>query len=360
MVEEKRVEENMCENKGNQNKGKIVHYEICRIISIFGIMYHHTGGRGVDIWQYTGSRWVYMLCLLGNIIGAISLPLFWMISGALLLAKEESWKKVYTKRIPRIAEALLLFSVIRYLYLYVIGYRSGSVGEFLHQFYRQEIFIPYWFLYEYLGILLVLPFLRKMMQNLTEQEKQVLFLLLLGWNILNDISKVFLASGFTVKLLFSNALTYFLIGYLLENCRMLRRNDRRLLWTGMGMAVLLTGGIYIWMRGGREAEVLGIASNGSLFMLIAISVYYIVRYISEKSKWNNKALQRFIVWCGSNVFGLYLIEDYVRNATAVICDKLGPYISALPACCIWLLAVFLIGNVLVAGMRRLPLFRKIL
>jgi surface polysaccharide O-acyltransferase-like enzyme len=48
---------------------------------------------------------------------------------------------------------------------------DGHVGEFFRRFYTQKIFVPYWFLYEYLGVLFVLPFLRKMMQNLTEQEE---------------------------------------------------------------------------------------------------------------------------------------------------------------------------------------------
>ena len=64
----------------------------------------------------------------------------------------------------------------------------GSVGAFLKQFCTKEIFLPYWFLYEYLGILLILPFLKKIVQNLTQQEKQLLFGLILGWNRASDMA----------------------------------------------------------------------------------------------------------------------------------------------------------------------------
>ena len=345
----------MNERKAEPNREKIVYIEICRIISIFCIMYQHTGGRGADAWIYTESNWVYMMSLFGTIICNIGVPIFWMISGALLLSKKEPWKNVYVKRIPRIAGALFIFSVIRYLYLCIGGHQNGSVGDFFLQFYTQDIFLPYWFLYEYLGILLVLPFLRKMIQNLAEQEEKVLFVLILGWNIITDISKVCLGYGFMLDLHFQSPFSYFILGYLMENCQVLRRSDKKGLWFSIGQAVLMTGGIYILIRSQHELE-----SLVNLLMPLTVSVYYIIRYIGEKSIWNGLVLHRYILWCGSNVFGIYLIEDYLRNGTAVIWEVLAPYITAIPACCIWLLAVFLVGNVLVAGMRKLPLLRKIL
>lgn len=340
---------------GKQGKEKTVYFEICRIIAVFCIMYQHTGGRGADAWRYTDSNWVYMMSLLGRIISIIGVPMFWMVSGALLLSKKESWKNVYVKRISRIAGALIVFSVIRYLYLCIGEHQNGSVGDFFRRFYTQDIFLPYWFLYEYLGILLVLPFLQKMIQNLTEQEEKVLFVLILGWNILTGISKACSGYGFMLDLHFQSSLSYFILGYLMENCHAFRRSDRKGLWFNIGQAILVTGSIYIWVYNQHELE-----SLANLLMPLTVSVYYIIRYIGEKSLWNNAALHRCILWFGSDVFGIYLIEDYLRNGTAVIWDYLAPYITTLPACCIWLLAVFLVGNILVAGMRKLPLLRKIL
>lgn len=161
----------MSDRETGRSKERTVYLEICRIIAVFCIMYQHTGGRGADAWLYTESTWVYMTSLTGRIISSIGVPLFWMISGALLLSKKEPWEKVYRKRISRIAGVLFLFSVVRYFYLCIVGEQDGYVGEFFQRFYTQEIFLPYWFLYEYLGMLFVLPFLRKMVQNLTEQEK---------------------------------------------------------------------------------------------------------------------------------------------------------------------------------------------
>lgn len=333
---------------------KIVYLEICRIIAVFCIMYQHTGGRGADAWMYTESTWVYMTSLTGRIISSIGVPLFWMISGALLLSKKEPWEKVYRKRIPRITGVLFIFSVVRYFYLCIVGGQDGYVGEFFQRFYTQEIFLPYWFLYEYLGILFVLPFLRKMMQNLTEQEKRLLFILLLGWNVLNDISNMFLGTDFVLDLHFHSSLSYFMLGYLMEECQFLKRSKRGGLKISIGWAVFMTVFLYIWVRSQH-----GLESLESLIMLLTISAYYIIRYIGENIC-NSAVVHRIVLWCGSNVFGIYLMEDYLRNGTAVIWERLSPYISAVPACCVWLLAVFLLGNILVSGVRRLPILKDLL
>lgn len=338
-----------------QNKEKTAYFEICRIIAVFCIMFQHTGGRGADAWMYTESVWVYMMSQAGNIISSIGVPLFWMVSGALLLSKKEPWKKVYRKRIPRIAAVLFLFSVIRYLYLCIAEGQNGYVGEFFRRFYTQEIFFPYWFLYEYLGILFVLPFLRKLVQNLTEQEEMLLLALLLGWNALNDISNIYLGAGFVLNLHFHTSISYFLLGYLMESCRILRQNERRGLKISIGCVVFAVVFLYIGVQ--RQD---GMEALESLIMLLSISVYYIIRYIGEKSICNNTALHHLALWCGSNVLGIYLIEDYLRNGTTAIWEWLASYITAIPACCIWLLVVFLLGNILISVVRRLPIFRKLL
>ena len=345
----------MSDYETGQSKGKIVYLEFCRIIAVFCIMYQHTGGRGADAWVYTESAWVYAPSLIGTIISRIGVPLFWMVSGALLLPKKESWRNVYGKRILRFVGVLIIFSAIRYFYLCIVEEWDGHVGGFFWRFYTQGIFLPYWFLYEYLGVLFVLPFLRKMMQNLTEQEKRLLFVLLLGWKALNDISNIHMGVNFLIDLHLYSSISYFILGYLMENSQMMRKREERRLGIDIGLAVLVTTVLYIWIMSQHSLE-----SLESLIMLLTRAVHDLIRCVGGKSVWNNTVLHHLILWCGSNVFGIYLIEDYLRNATAFIWEWSAPYISAVPACCVWLLAVFLLGNVLVSGVRRLPVLRKML
>lgn len=264
--------------------------------------------------------------------------------------EESVWKKN-----PPFCECIVsIFRDQIFLFMYRGG-GGGHVGDFFQRLYTQALFLPYWFLYEYLGILLVLPFLRKLAQNLTEQEAGILFILVVGWNVLNDISYACLGVGFAINLYFQDSISFFILGYLMENCPILRQSGKCGLRLGIGQVVFAISVLYWW-----SSRQHGVEGLGSLVMLLAIAVYYLNRYMGDKGIWNNTALQYFMLWCGSNVFGIYLIEDYLRNLTAFIWEWSAPYISAVPACCVWFLVVFLLGNVLVSGMRRLPVLKNLL
>lgn len=202
----------MSDHETGRSKEKNVYLEVCRIIAVFCIMYQHTGGRGADAWVYTESVWVYVTSLTGTIISSIGVPLFWMVSGALLLPKRESWRNVYGKRIPRFAGVLIIFSVAGSFYLCTVEEWDGHVGEFFWRFYTQEIFLPYWFLYEYLGV------------------------------------------GFVFNLHFQSSISYFILGYLMENCRMLRQGGKGGVRFDIGLAVFMMAVLYRWGCGQHGLE----------------------------------------------------------------------------------------------------------
>ena len=141
----------------------------------------------------------------------------------------------------------------------------------------------------------------------------------------------------------------------MENSQMMRRSEGRRLGTGIGWTVLVTVVLYIWVMSHHSLE-----SLESLIMLLTIVVSDLLRCVGEKSIWNNTLLHHLILRCGRNVFGIYLIEDYLRNATVFIWEWSAPYISAVPACIVWLLAVFLLGNILLAGLHRVPILINLL
>ena len=90
----------MSESKAGQKTERTVYFEFCRIIAVFCIMFQHTGARGADAWEYTESTWVYIMSMTGKIISSIGVPLFWMISGALLLPKKSHGRMCTKKGFP--------------------------------------------------------------------------------------------------------------------------------------------------------------------------------------------------------------------------------------------------------------------
>ena len=93
----------------NQKKKKLLHIEFLRIICIWLVMFTHTATSGFSIYiPMQHSIW-FPLYLLVPFIVKISVPIFFMISGALLLQKEEPISVVLKKRVWRFIQVLFIF-----------------------------------------------------------------------------------------------------------------------------------------------------------------------------------------------------------------------------------------------------------
>lgn len=108
-------------------KQKLVHLEAFRILAIYFVMFNHTGTNGFFLFSVAkGSRlyWPYMFI---SIACKFAVPLFYMVSGALLLNKEESISVVYKKRFSRMLIILVVVSALYKLYDSIYNRRGGLV-----------------------------------------------------------------------------------------------------------------------------------------------------------------------------------------------------------------------------------------
>lgn len=154
------------------------------------------------------------------ILCKIAVPIFFMISGALLLGKEEPIIDMYKKRILRIIVTILLFSFIQYIYLIKDDILSFSIIRFLKDIYQNPIIVPYWYLYSYLSFLLILPFLRKMVKNMEKSEYIYMFILWITFSFIMPIMQEFLhipRNNNLMCLLLETSIFYPLVGYFCEN-----------------------------------------------------------------------------------------------------------------------------------------------
>ena len=108
----------------------------------------------------------YAVSFFLSLVCKAAVPLFYMVSGALLLGKNESFGELARKRILRIVAVIVIFSLLYYMKFAVRGQASVSPIRFLLGLPFDVAFLPYWYLYSYLGILVSLPFLRPLAQNM--------------------------------------------------------------------------------------------------------------------------------------------------------------------------------------------------
>ncbi|HGJ5857459.1 acyltransferase [Arsenophonus nasoniae] len=91
-----------------------------------------------------------------NSISRFAVPVFIMISGALLINNKYSLKEFLVKRIIRIIPALVFWSLI---YIIWIDYDSLSVLSFIRRIISGPVYYHLWYLYAMIGVLLFSPFL---------------------------------------------------------------------------------------------------------------------------------------------------------------------------------------------------------
>lgn len=345
-----------------KNTSKKIYLEIIRIIALLCIIYNHTGPRGNGMYLFTSGNFTFAVSLITDIFCRIGVPLFLMVSGALLPAKEESLQQTYRKRAFRIIKVIIVFTMIRYFYECFYTHETAfSMTTLMKAILTGNLFVPYWFLYTYLSILLLLPFFKHMVKD-TEKEMPV-FLILIGiFYVIMPVVSVFSGWNFEIFPMLGLNFCYFILGYYIDH--ILKQSftpPAAILACGTILgSIAFTGWLVIHDKSnGRE---LTDTYSSLLTPLIAVSVFWIIKAVFEESDLQKEhtLLTTYILHLGSCCFGIYLIEDYLRNGLAFIYDSCCPYLTAMPACAIWLLAVLLTGTVIVSLLKKLPVLKALL
>ncbi len=138
--------------------------DIIRGLAIIFVLYNHLYTYEVSFLK-TDSIFLFIFYQLCALICRCGPPLFFMISGALLLGKEESYLHILRHRVLRIVLVMLLCAFIKCI-------NGLSFRDYLHMVF----FDLNWYLYAYLAYLLMLPFLRLIAIN-SKREHVIIYLI---------------------------------------------------------------------------------------------------------------------------------------------------------------------------------------
>lgn len=106
----------------------------------------------------------YLFSLILNVLSRVSVPCFFMISGALLLGRNESMAKSL-KRIYRFLSVLIIWSGI--YYIFNMHYMGQDVE--LKEILKFQVEAHLWYLYVMIPVYLILPFLQAMLRGMDEK-----------------------------------------------------------------------------------------------------------------------------------------------------------------------------------------------
>lgn len=117
--------------------------------------------RGYGLGEVSGTS--YVVSVVWNSVSRVAVPIFFMMSGALLLSKPIDIRKSL-KRVGRTMVTLLLWSGIYYIWNLLYRDRLYDLSMIIEEPVKKHL----WFLYAIIGLYLMVPFIQTMVQNLSD------------------------------------------------------------------------------------------------------------------------------------------------------------------------------------------------
>ena len=271
--------------------------DILRIFAFVFIVMLHTLNR-----QYGLAVWMS-----GYAVISIGVNLFIMISGYLLLDRTETVKEFFRKRFFSILPLFIIFNII-YIYFYNHSFITIKKISAPH----------FWYIYMILGLYLLTPWLRKVLQY---AEKETFYVVVLWFlcNVFNPYMQFFRLP----KIPFSHFpitgfIGYYILGYYLKKYRYKLEKIPFICVigvyiTGFLISVLSTKYVLV-TTGNRISDFFDKNSLGTFFMSVSFFIFWI--------KFNFKNRNKVIRMISDSTYFAYLIHIIILYYVIKISDEM--------------------------------------
>jgi len=344
-------------------KKRKYYIDIIKIICIMIVCYGHSGPSGFAAHYYLPAGGLQVAIAMFAALCKASIPLFFMCTGALLLSRDEPVSQLWKKRILKYILITIIFTILYYSYLSIRGGTPIDIPFILKTMYNNWGYShagSYWFLYSYIGFLVLLPLLRPIARVL---DKNLMFYMVLVNTVVCGVLPIleyYLGMqdlGVKMFLITTDAFFYPFLGYYIEKCDFKELCTKKNMWIFFGMTIVaLVTSTYFTVnctRAGYPTE----EYIGLFQMYIALFVYVAAKMLGEKIEFG-KGVAKVITEVGMCTFGIYLIHGLVYVA-------LDDYLTASAVAFTYPLAfaragiVFVISLVIVWICRRIPIIKNL-
>lgn len=347
-------------------KVKKTYIEALRIIAIFLVLFQHVPA--FDYYLNDPDLFHEILFLFFDLIAKINVPLFLMISGSLLLTKEERYITVFRKRMIKIILAILIFNFLVYMAEndFVVDLQAYIIGVF-----ENGIDRSYWYLYSYLGFLLMLPLLYRITRNMKISDFWIIIFIHFVFSTIEPLMQFFMQTyfgqdfeftwAFRIPFSTTKEIFYPLMGFYIDRVMCIEKIHKKMIvllgfltLTGMIISIYFTitaGQLY----GYSDAYFELFDYVSAIFAFIFIKKLF----ISYKDKFHT-SFQSFIVKLGALTYGIYLWDPFFRK---LIFDEfefvLIPYFGGFITSILWCVFSFVLCGFIVSILKRTRHIQKL-
>lgn len=292
-------------------KPRIFYMDYLRTIAIMGVLFIHAAAPYASMYKEIDfSMWE--AGIIYNSLARWCVPVFFMISGALLLGrKEEPLKDFFSKRANKILIPFLFWSVVYYLWrVYIVYNSAASFEEFKELFLNANIYYHLWYFYALIAIYLLVPMFNVFCRHASQQiVGYTVGLYLLFFGIFRYYE--FLVPNKLVDYFpFTEFIGMILLGFYLGRYDQSQKMRIIIYIAGFvgAAATILRTNSFAFDQGEFSSYAFGYATPNVLAMAIALFVFF-KHFITKKQKQNEQfAPSKLLMQISWTSFGIYLVH----------------------------------------------------
>lgn len=338
---------------------KQLYIECLRILAIVLVILNHCD-LYYTFYSNTDSSITFAASLLISVVCKMNIPLFMMITGAVLVAKEDSWHSILKNRVVRMLIVLLISSAVMYgLQCFAWHQNTFSVSEFIRKLLTNDIQASYWYQYKYIEILLLLPFTGAVARRMNEDLLKYILSLAVIFKVILPV--VHMVTNYSIPMGFyvlDDSVLYVVLGYYLGN-RIERDKLEKYSFKKIGIAamtcIVLACVLVLLQKkltGEYSESVLSIMTPVmTVLAFIGIQKYFASKSIGARTK-------QMLLTIGSCTFGVYLVEHIgqklFKRFYLWMCERTFGVI----ACGIYALCILMFGFALTYVLKKIKIVRK--
>lgn len=281
------------ETPGIHQNTYIQYIDVLRVLSMLSVVFLHTAAGNLRV--NLGSHLWHFSNILTSIMST-SVPIFFMLSGAMLLnnSKTASISYTYKKRLPKALVPFIIWSLVAVAYYGLIGiYSDGNLSDALHRLkniVNTPTTVHLWFMYALIPLYLLSPILKKLVESMSMNlVKYCLILWFTFSSLLPTLSSLvpstirpFFVMNKEYNMNFLNGyIGYFLLGYYLLNYK--NKMSIKLLSciVVIDTAIISIGSWYKTMAAGQYSEIFKVYSR-AFVLVLSVAIFLLVKELLSK------------------------------------------------------------------------------
>lgn len=337
-------------------KSRIIGYDIMRIIAATMVVCIHSN---VYFLNNAENEIQWLAIMLITALCVVSVPLFFMVSGAGNLVKDDitSFQVLFKRKIPKVFIPFIIWSLIYVGLRIYVGKIDFDSSAFLSLLW-EPAYYQFWFMYSLLGMYLCIPIFQNLIIRASKKSLQYIIAFWIISSLIFPLLERYL-SGFKLSehfnLIFLEGYWgYFFIGGYLRKYPLPKPVITGIILFIVGTIITMVSAIIEWKLTPAD-KYYGYVYCAYLLpgaALMSVGVFLILQHINTPNKWH-----KTIIYLSGLTMGIFYIHCILINTYEVVFYGVSP--TALNAV-LKLFVVVILATVICMGLKKVKPLNKYL